>query len=393
MQKIKITELKPYEKNARIHSKHQIDLIAASIKEYGFNNPVLINKDKMIIAGHGRVEAAKKLGLEVVPCVMLEHLNKKQQREYILADNRLAELAEWDFEILAGEIKELDIDAKTLGFDSDFLKQSLKNPGKTDDDYVPEPLAPVAKLGDIWILGHHRLMCGDSTSLETVEKLMDGERADMVFTDPPYGVSYADKNKYLNAISPANRIQKEIENDHMDIEKTSEFIYKCFVNIKTILADRSNYYITAPQGSDLMMMMMMKAELPLRHCLIWIKNNHVLGRTDYNYKHEPILYGWDKVHDFYGQGEHRFSTWEIAKPLKNDLHPTMKPIALIENAILNSTKSRQIVADIFGGSGSTLIACEKTGRKCYMMEIDPVYCDVTIKRWEEYTGEKAKLHA
>ena len=385
-------DLIPYANNAKKHPKDQVLRISKSIKEFGFNAPVIIDSKNNIVAGHGRILAAKKLKLETVPCVRVDHLTEKQKKAYILADNRLTELGEWDLEILNTELQDIEYDLDIIGFDGWKVESHLK--GLTDEDECPEiPKTPKSKLGDVWILGDHRLMCADSTDAEKVAVLMDGEKADMVFTDPPYGVSYAAKNKYLNTISRGNHIQKEIENDHMNVEDTSDFVFKAFCRIKENLAERSSYYITAPQGGDLMMMMMMmmkKAGIPLRHCLIWVKNNHVLGRTDYNYKHEPILFGWDKAHDFYGAGEHKFSTWEIPKPLKNDLHPTMKPIALIENACLNSTKEGQIVLDIFGGSGSTLIACEKTKRKCRVMEVDPHYCDVVVKRWEDYTGKRAE---
>ena len=213
---------------------------------------------------------------------------------------------------------------------------------------------------------------------------MGGKRADMVFTDPPYGVSYAEKNTYLNAISRGNCIQKEIVGDHKTIEELADsIIFPAFCRVKEILAERSSYYITAPQGGDLLMMMMMmmqKAGLILRHMIIWVKNNHVLGRTDYNYKHEPILYGWLKVHDFYGLGEFKFSTWEIDKPLKSDLHPTMKPVALIVNAIQNSCPEGGLMADLFGGSGSSMVASQNTGSRCNMMEISPDYCAVILQR-------------
>jgi DNA modification methylase len=242
-------------------------------------------------------------------------------------------------------------------------------------------------LGDLWQIGEHRLLCGDSTKKEDVGRLMGEIKADMVFTDPPYGVSYADKNKYLNAISRGNCIQTKIEGDHKSVEQLADdVIYPAFCRVKEILAERSSYYITAPQGGDLLMMMMMmmqKAGLILRHMIIWVKNNHVLGRTDYNYKHEPILFGWLKVHDFYGLGEFKFSTWEIDKPLKSDLHPTMKPVELIVNAIMNSCPEGGVMADLFGGSGSSMVASENTKRKCRMIELTPGYCAVILQRMHD----------
>lgn len=241
-------------------------------------------------------------------------------------------------------------------------------------------------------MGSHRLLCGDATKKKDFERLMGGQKADMVFTDPPYGVNYAAKNKYLNEISRGNRIQTPIKNDHKN-EAEIKILWKAvFEIIRDNLADINSYYITGPQiqGMMMMMMMMQEAGLPYRHVIIWVKNNHVLGRCDYNYKHEPVFFGWTKTHKFYGGGPFKTSVWEIAKPHKSDLHPTMKPVELITNAILNSSAPKQVVLDPFLGSGSTLIACEKTNRICYGMEIDSHYCDVIIKRWEDFTGKKAK---
>jgi DNA modification methylase len=396
-------ELIPYVNNARTHSDEQINQIAGSIKEFGFNNPILLDGENGVVAGHGRLLAAKKLGLKEVPCIELSHLTEAKKKAYILADNKIALNSGWDNELLNIELEELkdeDIDLNLIGFSDaelDEISKEFTEEEKpfTDEeaDEVPEKIKTRAKLGDIWQLGEHRLMCGDSTDEECVKKLMREELADMVFTDPPYGVSYASKNEFLNLKDKGNCCQTPIKNDHMNLEDTGDFVYKAFCNIQKFLAKYSSYYITAPQGGDLMMMMMMmqKAGIPLRHCLIWVKNNHVLGRCDYNYKHEPILYGWVEKHHFYGQGEHKFSTWEIPKPLKNDLHPTMKPVALVVNAILNSTQKDEVVLDLFGGSGTTLIACEQTQRKARLMELDEHYCDVIIQRWENLTNKKAEL--
>lgn len=383
---LKIKDLKTYEKNARVHPQKQIDLLAKNIVKFGFTTPVLIDKNNEIIAGHGRILAMQKLGKDEVPCVRMEKLSEEEVKALRLADNQLAQMAEWDMGLAVEELKGLSDEMVELtGFDKDLIIE----PDEKDDEVPEIPEEPQSKLGDLYELGNHRVLCGDSTKIEDVEKLMDGKKADMVFTDPPYGVSYADKNKYLNTIAPGNRIQTPIENDHLDIEKLQEtIIYPAFCRIKELLAEKSSYYITAPQGGDLLMMMMMmyKAGLPLRHMIIWAKNNHVLGRTDYNYKHEPILFGWVKTHEFYGNGKHKFSTWEIPKPLKSDLHPTMKPVELIVNAVLNSTKENNLVSDLFLGSGSTLIASEKTGRICYGMELDCKYTDVIVQRYCDYTG-------
>lgn len=400
---IGIEKLIPYVKNSRTHSDEQVAQIAASIKEFGFNNPVLIGSDDVIIAGHGRVMAARKLGMLEVPCIRLGHLTETQRKAYIIADNRLALNAGWDEELLTIELNDLLADnfaLDILGFDADELKNLLDpvkpTEGLTDEDEVPEvPEEPKTKPGDIYKLGRHRLMCGDSTSIDAVEKLMDGQLADILITDPPYGVSYADKNKSLNAVNKGNRIQTEIKNDHLKGGELEQFFFDLFSSAYTALKAGSPYYVFAPQGGEqmlLMMMMMQKACLPVRHELIWVKNNHVLGRADYHYKHEPVLYGWKDGagHPWYGD-RNKFSIWNVNKPTQSKLHPTMKPVELIEIPLENSSKGYDIVLDVCGGSGSTMIAAEKTGRCARLMELDPKYCDVIVKRWEDFTGQKAEL--
>jgi DNA modification methylase len=385
-------QITPYEKNAKKHPEAQLRQLALSLREYGWRQPIVVDKDNVIIVGHGRYMAYQKYpdGIAEPWVVKADDLTPEQVKGYRLMDNKSNE-SDWDMGLVVEELKELDeanFPIELTGFDSDLLIYP-----EDKDDEIPDSAPTRAQLGDIWLLGEHRVMCGDSTVQEDVEKLMGGVKADMVFTDPPYGVSYADKNKYLNSIAPGNRIQTPIKNDHRSIESLQdEVIYPAFCRIKEVLSEEASFYITAPQGGDLLMMMMMmmtKAGLPLRHMIVWVKNNHVLGRTDYNYKHEPILYGWVDTHNFYGGGQHRFSTWEIAKPHKSDLHPTMKPIELIVNAILNSSLEGGRILDLFLGSGSTLIGAEKTGRICYGMELDPKYMDVIIKRWEDFTGKIA----
>lgn len=398
---IGIEKLIPYVKNSRTHSDEQVAQIAASIKEFGFNNPVLIGSDDVIIAGHGRVMAARKLGMLEVPCIRLGHLTETQRKAYIIADNRLALNAGWDEELLTIELNDLLADnfaLDILGFDADELKNLLDpvkpTEGLTDEDEVPEvPEEPKTKPGDIYKLGRHRLMCGDSTSIDAVEKLMDGQLADILITDPPYGVSYADKNKSLNAVNKGNRIQTEIKNDHLKGGELEQFFFDLFSSAYTALKAGSPYYVFAPQGGEQMLLMMMqKACLPVRHELIWVKNNHVLGRADYHYKHEPVLYGWKDGagHPWYGD-RNKFSIWNVNKPTQSKLHPTMKPVELIEIPLENSSKGYDIVLDVCGGSGSTMIAAEKTGRCARLMELDPKYCDVIVKRWEDFTGQKAEL--
>ena len=392
-----VGDLIPYVNNARTHSDEQVAQIAASIREFGFTNPILLDGDNGVIAGHGRLLAARKLNLEEVPCIVLAGLSEAQKKAYVIADNQLALNAGWNQELLGIELKGLEddgFDLDLLGFEPADLGDILRGDGEglTDPDEVPEaPEVPVTKIGDLWCLGDHRLQCGDSTDAESVEKLMGGKTIDLVFTDPPYGVSYADKNAFLNADDKGNIIQREIENDHMSMEDISRLWADVFALWAQFLSDYSSYYVASPGGELLpsMMMMMNENGFPFRHMIIWSKNNHVLGRCDYNYKHEPILYGWAKKHKFYGKGSQKFTVWNYDKPLKNDLHPTMKPVALIENAILNSSEVNQTVADMFLGSGSTLIASEKTGRICYGMELDPHYCDVIINRWQDFTGKQA----
>jgi len=391
-------KIKPYHQNAKLHN---IEWITKSIEEFKVDQPIVVDGDGVIIKGHGRLEAAQRLGLKTFPVIVRTDLTPEQVRLARIADNRSAE-AGWDTEALELELSELDMsafdfDVAELGVSDEWLAELGVESGEDAiesdpaDDEIPEVEESTVKSGDIWQLGNHRLMCGDSTSADDVGRLMDGDKADMVFTDPPYGVSYANKNSFLNSIDKGNSIQTEIKNDHMSLSQTGELWAKTFTTWAQYHNQYSSYYICAPQGGDLFLMMMMMNENnhPLRHTIIWAKNNHVLGRADYNYKHEPILYGWQHKHKFYGNGDQKFSVWNYDKPLKNDLHPTMKPVNIVVNAILNSTNTGMSVADYFLGSGTTLIACEKTNRICYGMEIDPHYCDVIIKRWEDFTGQQA----
>lgn len=391
---IPVTELEPYEKNARKHGEEDIEAIRASIREFGFNDPIGIWKDK-IVEGHGRLMAAKAEGMTEVPIIRLDHLTDEQRRAYALAHNRTAELSEWDTLIRDDELKNItEIDMSAFGFDL----TELEDPAEVvEDDFdVEVPEEPVAQFGQIWVLGKHRLMCGDSTDPEMVSSLMGGVKADLVFTDPPYGVSYTDKNEFLNSIDKPICVVNAIQNDDHTPEEMHDFWVSAFRNAYENSKDKMSYYITAPQGGDLLLLLLQavrESGFALKHQLIWNKNNHVLGRCDYNYKHEPIVYGWKikGTHEFQGNGKMKTSVWDVAKPLRSDLHPTMKPIELIANAILNSSKEGDVVLDLFGGSGSTLIACEQTGRTCCMMEYDPHYVDVIIKRWERFTGETATL--
>ena len=391
-------ELIPYANNPR-ENDGAVDAVAASIKEFGFKVPVIIDKDNIIVAGHTRIKAAGKLGIDKVPCIIADDLSEEQIKAFRLADNKVGELAQWDFSKLEEELKELsemDLDFQMDEFGFSEIGGGTEQTEIIEDDFDDTlPEEPKAKLGDIYELGDHRLICGDSTDVETIDRLMDGNLADMVFTDPPYGVSYTDKNEFLNSIDNADRLVNAIENDSKKPEEMHDFWVEAFTNLYIHTKQQMSYYITAPQGGDLLLLLQAIREsgFALKHQLVWNKNNHVLGRCDYNYKHEPIIYGWKLkgIHKFYGNGTMKTSVWDVNKPLRSDLHPTMKPIELIVNALKNSAQKGDIILDLFGGSGSTLIASEEVGCRCFMCELDPHYIDVIIGRWEKLTGKKAKL--
>ena len=394
VQEVSLNVLVPYERNAKKHGEEQLEKLKASILEFGFLTPCLIDQDFNIIAGHGRVMAAKELGLEKVPCVFIEGLTEEQRKAYILADNRLSELGEWDMELVMDELtalKDEDFDITLTGFDFDLDDEDVQI---EEDDYEESRKAPArSKRGDVFQLGDHRLMCGDSSSPDDFAILMDGELADMVFTDPPYGVAIGDKNKALNSVQKSGRCTENIEGDTLDEDELYDLLKAAFINIRESCTDEASYFVTSPQGGSLglMMMMMRDAGLEVRHVLMWEKNSPTfsLGRLDYDYQHEPIFYTWTKSHHNYRKGEYRTTVWKFDKPRKCDLHPTMKPVELVANAVLDGTMPGMIVLDAFGGSGTTIIACEELGRSARLMEIDPHYCDVIIDRWEQHTGEKA----
>jgi DNA modification methylase len=375
-----VADLIPYAANSRTHSDAQVAQIAASIKEFGWTNPILIDGDNTIIAGHGRLLAARKLGLEEVPAIILDHLSKAQQRALVIADNQLALNAGWDMDMLKAEIEDLqleDFDIDLLGFDDKFLDGLLEpepTAGLTDEDAVPEvPETPKTVLGDVWVLGNHRLMCGDSTSVDAVDKLMNGTKADMVFTDPLYGVDY-----------------KGINND--DRSGLDGLLRGAFSSyLATSKSGASIYVFHSDKCADIFHSVF-REFFHFSSMVIWAKNSLTLSRTDYQSQHEPCLYGWMKggTHTFYGDRK-QVSVWRFDKE-RVEGHTTPKPVALIERALSNSSKGGDIVSDLFGGSGSTMIACEKTNRHSRMMELDPKYCDVIIKRWQDFTGKEA-IHA
>ena len=393
-----------YARNPR-RNDEQVERMASAIREFGFRIPIVARSDGGVVDGHLRLKAAQKLGLKEVPVALADELTEAQVKAFRILANKSANWAGWDPALLALEIedlKELDFDLELTGFELPELDEILGageqagTEGQTDPDAVPEMQeAPVTREGDVWLLGRHRLMCGDSTDAGSVALLMNGEKADMVFTDPPYGVSYTEKNEFLNRRGKAMACPTPIQNDEMPPEQMHDFWVPAFKNLHEFTNERMCYYITAPQGGDLLLLLqsVREAGFMLKHQLIWNKNNHVLGRCDYDYKHEPIVYGWKigGTHKFYGGGQFKTSVWDIPKPMQSKLHPTMKPVELIENAVLDGSDKGQTVLDLFGGSGSTLIACEKTGRVCRMMELSPRYCDVIVRRWQEFTGQEATL--
>ena len=380
-----VADLIPYAMNSRDHSDDQIAQLAASIREFGFTNPIIIDEKNNLIAGHGRLLAARKLKMDRVPAVVVTGFDDRKRRALVIADNKLALNATWNIEALLTEVKDLGEEfGELMGFSEDELIEMLKGEdteGLTDEDAVPEaPEVPITVEGDIWVLGRHRLMCGDSTSIDAVEKLMGGSKADQMVTDPPYNVDYEGSDG------------QKIQNDSMSDEIFRQFLSDAFVSAFSVMKEGASFYIWHAdlEGYNFRGAVIDSGQ-SIRSCLIWNKPSIVMGRSDYHWKHEPCLYGWKSGAAHLWSADRKQSTVIdfIAKPKKNDLHPTMKPVELMEYLILNNTKGQDIVLDIFGGSGSTLIASEKTGRNCCMMELDQKYCDVIIKRWQEFTGQEA----
>lgn len=383
-------DLVPYARNSRTHDDAQVAQLAASIREFGFTNPILIDEDNGIIAGHGRVMAARKLDLDAVPCLRLTHLTEAQRRAYVIADNRLALNAGWDEDMLRvefAELQDLGFDLDLTGFDSKELDALLAEPleaGLTDDDAVPDaPAEPTTKPGDLWQLGRHRLLCGDATSIDALERLCDGQLVDLWLTDPPYNVAYEGKTK--DALT--------IQNDAMSDGDFRAFLRDAYVAADTVMKPGAVFYIWHADSEGYNFRgAAQDAGWQVRQCLIWKKQNMVMGRQDYHWKHEPCLYGWkDGAAHLWASDRKQTTILEFDRPSRSSDHPTMKPVELFEYQLLNNTKGRDLVLDSFGGSGTTAIACEKTGREARLMELDPKYCDVIIKRWEDYTGKTAEL--
>lgn len=377
-----VSELIPYVRNARTHSEAQVSQIAASIREFGFLSPILVAEDNTILAGHGRLAAALKLGLKKIPCVKENHLTETQKRAYIIADNKLSLNAGWDSELLAVELSELegaDFNLDLLGFDEAELSSIFdadKDVNEDDFDVEKELEEPCfSKTGDIWMLGKHRIICGDATKLETYKTLLENTKVNLVVTDPPYNVNY-------------EGAAGKIKNDNMENDKFYQFLFNSFVNMEQAMTDDASIYVFHADTEGLNFRKAFQdAGFYLSGCCIWKKPSLVLGRSPYQWQHEPCLYGWKKKgkHKWYA-GRKETSVWEFEKSKKNADHPTMKPIALLAYPIKNSSMTNSLVLDPFAGSGSTLIACEQTGRICYAIELDEKYCDVIVKRYIEQVG-------
>lgn len=386
-----IDDLIPYVNNSRTHSDEQVTQLAASIMEFGFTNPILIDEDNGVIAGHGRIMAAKKLDYKELPCVILTDLTEAQKKALVIADNQLALNAGWDLDVLKLELQtldELDFGLDLLGFEDTFVDGLLNDPDEatgTEDDVPDLPVEAVSKAGDVWILGEHRLMCGDSTNLEAVEQLCGGQLVDMLMTDPPYNVAYEGKTK--DSLT--------IENDEMGGADFRQFLVDAYTTADAVMKSGAVFYIWHADSEGYNFRgAAHDIGWQIRQCLIWKKNSMVMGRQDYHWQHEPCLYGWKAGASHLWAADRKQTTiLEFDRPTRNDVHPTMKPVDLIEYQILNNTKGQDIVLDLFGGSGTTLIACEKSNRVARLMELDPIYCDVIVQRWQEYTGQRATLES
>ena len=384
-------KLVPYARNARTHSDSQVAQIAASIAEFGFTNPILAGSDGVIVAGHGRLAAAQKLGIAIVPVVILDHLTPTQRRALVIADNRIAENAGWDEAMLQVELADLqgdDFDLSLTGFDADALADLLAgeettSDGQTDEDSVPDAGTSITRPGDVWLCGNHRVICGDSTDASTYDALMAGEIADMVFTDPPYNVDYANTAK-----DKMRGTDRPILNDNLGAG-FHDFLLAALT--PTLAHCRGGIYVAMSSSElDVLQSAFRSAGGKWSTFIIWAKHTFTLGHADYQRQFEPILYGWpaDGTRHWCGARD-QGDVWNIKKPHKNDLHPTMKPVELVERAVRNSSRPGDIVLDSFGGSGTTMIASEKSDRKARLIELDPKYVDVIVRRWQDYAGAQA----
>jgi len=403
-----INDLAIYDKNSRTHSDAQVQEICDSIKAFGFNNPILIDENRQIIAGHGRLLAAKKLKLKIVPTITLSHLTDAKKKAYVIADNKLALNAGWDYEILMHELDAISaagIDVGLTGWTPDEIAAftpEVLNEGECDEDEVPDVAPdPITKLGDIWLLGNHRLMCGDSTSIDSVEKLMNGEKADMVFTDPPYNTGMTTKSQagsgelWKGNKKGGNPRLSHMFNDSYSAEEWQTFMASFMASYWMLMKDNSVAYICLDWRRNHELIPHIDAAGYHRsNLIVWDKVVHGLG-SDYKYTYELINVckkGKPTLDTHQGDDREYSDVWHIQRVMgKNEDHATAKPIALMERAMRHASKPKDLIADLFGGSGSTLIACEKTNRKCFMMELSPNYCDVIIKRWQKFSGKNATL--
>lgn len=379
VQSIKISEVKPYDKNPR-KNDDGVEAVANSIKEFGWQQPIVVDKDNVIIVGHTRYKAAKKLKMDKVPVVVASNLSDEQVRAYRLADNKTGELTDWDMGLLDDELGDIaDIDMSDFGFDLDIPKDDEEVQEDDFDEEVPEE--PKSKLGQVYQLGRHRLMCGDSTNPEMVKKLLGGVKADLLLTDPPYGIDYQGRTKD----------KLKIQNDSLGDSDFIEFLAKALDSAKSVLKRGSSIYMWYSQVRSLSFYAAMKkAQIVPKQQLVWVKSNITMGKP-YRNKYEPCIFATlSKDYCWYSDNS-QSTVMNFDNPKKNKLHPTMKPIALFDYQIKNSTKSGDVVLDLFGGSGTTIMACEQDGRNACVMEFDPKYVDVIIKRWEDFTGEKAEL--
>jgi DNA modification methylase len=386
-----IADLIPYANNARTHSAEQIEQIGRSFDEFGWTNPVLVDGTNGIIAGHGRVLAAAKRNMSEIPVIELSHMSEAQKRAYILADNQLAMNAGWDkglLEIELGALRDMEFDLSLIGFDEEDLARflpELNEEGLCDEDEAPAvPDEAYSKPGDLWILGPHRLLCGDSTNLDHIATLMNGYLADLVVTDPPYNVAYEGKTKDKLTIA----------NDAMKDGDFYRFLLDAYAGMFAFAKDGAGLYVFHADSEGMnFRKAMLDAGFKLAQCCIWLKQSLVLGRQDYHWQHEPVLYGWKPTgsHRWYADRK-QTTVWRFDRPSRNDIHPTMKPVELMSYPISNSSRGGDIVLDLFGGSGSTLIACQKLGRHARLMELDPRYVDVIVQRWQTFTGLQA-VHA
>lgn len=399
IKKISVNDLIPYINNSRTHSDEQVLQIAASIKEFGFLNPIIVDGSNGIIAGHGRVMAAKKLGLDEVPCIDASHLSEAQKKAYIIADNKLALNAGWDDEILRIELNildELDFDLSLTGFSDEELQAlteieeiAPEYEEDADGEVIEPPPEPKTKEGDVWILGKNRLMCGDSTSIDAVDKLMDGHKADMVFTDPPYGVAYEGGHN--------KKKRQQIKNDALEGDNLTGLFYGAMVTALTVTHNHAAFYVWYASGKSIETFAAF-SDLPLslRAVIQWYKVKSGLGAfmSQYIPNCEPCIYAFKTgcSPQWFGPSDEK-TVWELKKENRNEFHPTQKPVELPERAMRNSSKEGQVILDLFGGSGSTMMAAEKTNRKAYLMELDPKYCDVIINRWQTLTGKEAILES